>query len=61
MKDVIDGKVPSRVYYYLLDWNDADNWMTMRKMFNSEKLHQLKVEQVYQLFTIAAARDAQAL
>lgn len=58
MKVLDDGtKVPSRIYYYLLDWNDQDNWKYVTTFFDKTKLHTLTAEQFKELFKHATIID----
>ena len=52
----IEG-MPDRIYYYLLDFNDSDNWVTIRKEFNKDKLNQLTKDEAVKLFKIASKLD----
>lgn len=53
-----DGKnVPSRVWYYLLDWNEQDDWQTLRKVYEVDKLRDLDYIDVIQLFQKASSKD----
>ena len=54
----IKEHVPSRCWYYLLDWNEVDNHKTMFEMFKVVKLSELDKTQFYKLFTIANYSDA---
>lgn len=54
MKQSKDEKdINSRIWYYLLSWNDEDNWHTIYKMFETMKLSELTEEQIIRLFDIA--------
>jgi len=58
MKTAIDGcEVYSRVYYYLLDFNEYDNWKYISEKFNKEKLRDLTGEEIRQLFEYATQKD----
>lgn len=50
-------QVPSRCYYYLLDWNDSDNKKTLWENFNVMSLSDLSVEQFWCLFKIATEKE----
>jgi hypothetical protein len=58
MKTTIDGcEVYSRVYYYLLDFNEYDNWKYISEKFNKEKLRDLTGDEIRQLFEYATQKD----
>lgn len=62
MKVLADDKeVPSRTYYYLLDFNDKDDWEYMIEKFNKRKLCDLIMKEYVQLFEYATLCDNQAL
>jgi hypothetical protein len=52
MKTLADGtQVTSRSYYFLLDFNDVDQWKTMHDLCNKKvKLHDLNKEEYISLF-----------
>ena len=51
MKTLADGtQVSSRSYYYLLDWNEIDNWNFMATNFGKEKLRELDIEEYKKLW-----------
>ena len=61
MKIMADGKaISGRIYYYLLDWNDFDNWRFMAKTFNKCKLCELTFDEAMQLFEHATQGDLKA-
>lgn len=53
--------IPSRIYYYLLDFNDSDGWATMRFLFNEVKLHKLSKKQIMELFVHVTVEDLKLL
>lgn len=58
MKILSDGtQVSPRGYYYLLDWNDSDNWKFMHENFDNSRLHSLNIEQYKILFKHATESD----
>ena len=62
MKTLADNTtVSSRTYYYLLDFNDNDNWTYMQKHFNKTKLKDLTVKEYIQLFEHATTADKRSL
>jgi len=62
MKKLIDGTtVLSRTYYYLLDFNDMDNWKTILTLFNKNKLCELTLNEYRQLFKVASTYDYRTL
>lgn len=58
MKTLSDGtEIPSRIYYYLLDWNEQDCHKTKADRFHKERQCDLTKEEFYLLFSIAAKQD----
>lgn len=58
MKELSDGyKVSARSYYYLLDWNEVDNWKYMQKHFGTIKLRDLTILQYRKLFREATTEE----
>ena len=59
MKALTDDKeVESRGYYYLLDWNERDNWKFISAQFNKNRLCDLNIKEYYQLFCYATQIDS---
>ena len=59
MKILSDGiEVPSRGYYYLLDWNEANQWEYMYNAFNKKRLCDLTIMEYRQLFCYATQMDS---
>mgnify|MGYP001569784844 CR=1 FL=1 len=57
MKPTIDDKeVPARVYYYLLDWNERNNWKAIQE-FGLVRLCDCTKEQIVSLFDTASKSD----
>lgn len=62
MKKLIDdSEVPARGYYYLLDWNEKDEWKTCFKLFGTGRLCELELNQYIQLFDTATKQDLENL
>ena len=58
MKTLADrNTVSSRTYYYLLDFNDRDDWKTISRLFNKMKLHELDINEYIILFDYATNQD----
>jgi len=58
MKELADGnEVPSRVYYYLLDWNEINQWEYIFRSFKKERLCDLNLNEFKQLFLYASSED----
>lgn len=58
MERLSDGKeVSSRTYYYLLGWNEENEWEFMMKNFNKSKLSNLTLEEFTELFSYATQKD----
>ncbi len=57
MKKISNGngtEVSDRSYYFLLDWNEDDNWKYMQQEFGKMKLSELTTGQYRQLFKYAS-------
>lgn len=51
MKTLKDGKqVSSKSYYFLLDWNEKNNWEFIIKEFNKNRLCDLNIEEYKKLW-----------
>ena len=62
MKELADGtQVTSRSFYFLLDWNDRNNWQVMQGLYGEMKLSQLKKHQYVYLFEKAMASELEVL
>lgn len=58
MKTLIDDtEVPARGYYFLLEWNEKDNWNTIQEKFGTGRLCELEISQYKELFKIATESD----
>lgn len=53
----VKNKIPARCWYYLLDFNDQDEFETLISTFNVKGLHQLSETEFWQLFKIATDKD----
>jgi len=62
MKTLKDGKqVSSRIYYYLLDFNERHNWEFMFNSFAKRRLCDLNLEEFKSLFAHAVEKDKEYL
>ena len=62
MKTLADGtQVSSRSYYFLLDYNDRNNWAVMHNLYGVMKLHELTHHQYLYLFKQAIAAELKLL
>lgn len=62
MKALADDKeVEDRIYYYLLDWNEKDDWQYIYDNFRKRRLCDLNIKEFYFLFGYAAQSDLQQL
>lgn len=62
MKELADGtKVPSRTYYYLLDWNELDNKNFIVKEFSKQRLCDLNRVEYKRLLNKATTYDCNAM
>ena len=62
MKTLLDDtQVPGRCYYYLLDFNEADNWTIIKEIEpdSNGKLHLLSRDTFWELFKRATEIDNQ--
>lgn len=58
MKELFDGsEVPARMYYYILDLNDCDNFKSLYEMFDKKRLYDLTRDEFVQLFNHATKVD----
>ena len=58
MKTLSDGiEVSARSYYYLLDWNERDEWKYINRMFNKFRLCDLTHPEYKMLFLHATSED----
>lgn len=53
----VKNKVPARCWYYLLDFNDHDEFETLNGEFNALRLGELSEEEFWRLFKIATDID----
>jgi len=57
-KELSDGvKVPDRMYYYLLEFNEKTNWSFIEKEFGKSTLKELTIKEFKKLFNHAFAKD----
>lgn len=62
MKTLKDGtEVTSRSYYYLLDFNDYDNWETLQKISGKFKLKDLTFAEYRKLWFLATEKELEKL
>jgi hypothetical protein len=53
-----EGKIiPSRVWYYLLDWNDRDSFKTLNELYGVKRLGELTSNQIANLLYVASQSD----
>lgn len=58
MKTLSDGtEVSSRSYYYLLDWNEVNEWRFMADTFKKAKLNELTFSEYKILFSHATKNE----
>ena len=58
MKTLSDGyEVSDRSYYFLLDWNDENNWKFIGETFYKTKLKDLTIDEYEKLFEYATNFD----
>ena len=58
MKTIADGfLVSERSYYYLLDWNESDNWEYIMREFGTTKLKDLNRVAYKRLFNKATIAE----
>ena len=57
-KHTVDNfPVPDRTWYYLLDYNEQDEWKTIYEQFKKNRLLDLTKEEYWKLFEIATKQD----
>lgn len=62
MKRLSDGsEVSPRSFYYLLDFNDRDNFKTLFEVFDKKRLMDLTKHEYIKLFRIAVKRELKEL
>ena len=62
MKTLADGtQVSSRSFYFLLDFNDRDEWQTIHGLWGIKKLSELNKNQYLYLFKKAVEREIDVL
>lgn len=62
MKTLFDGtQVSSRSYYYLLDWNEQNEWYYMAMNFNKNSLKDLTILEYLELFEYATKQEIETL
>ena len=58
MKTLADGfKVSARSYYYLLDWNEVNEWQYMAREFGKNRLMDLTRVEFKRLFNKATTSE----
>lgn len=58
MKKTIDNKeILDRIWYYLLDFNDSDNWETIKRLTNQTKLSMITHDELLKLYKEAIKND----
>lgn len=58
MKELVDGKnVTSRSWYFLLDWNERDEWKFMSEKFNKTRLWSLELDEYMILWLNATTSE----
>ena len=58
MKTLADGtQVSSKSYYYLLEFNEDDNWQFMKSQFDKDRLKDLTIKEYRLLFNLAAQEE----
>ena len=62
MKTLADGTtVVARTFYYLLDWNNWNNYEFIYKNFNKKRLMDLSIEEYVMLWKHATYNDLKYL
>jgi len=58
MKTLADNKtVTSRSYYFLLDWNEHNDWEYIREHFDKQKLSSLTIYEYRELWLYASSSE----
>lgn len=53
--------VYDRMYYYLLDWNDQNEWEYIITNFNKTKLNELTQREFIELWEFATTQDKEEI
>lgn len=53
--------VYDRMYYYLLDWNDQNEWEYITTNFNKTKLNELTQREFIELWEFATTQDKEEI
>lgn len=53
--------VYDRMYYYLLDWNDQNEWEYITTNFNKTKLNELTQREFIELWEFATTEDKEEI
>ena len=53
--------VYDRMYYYLLDWNDQNEWEYIITNFNKTKLNELTQKEFIELWEFATTQDKEEI
>lgn len=54
-------QIPSRIWYYLLDFNDRNDWQIMESIADTNKLSELTAQQLRDLFITATQIDTNTI
>ena len=57
MKPTVDGEVPARCYYYLLEYSDRYKRFMMKILFLETKLHMLTTKEFWLYFHYATRAE----
>lgn len=57
----IKDLVPSRCWYYMLDWNEKDNWKCMNTLCGKTRSLDLTLQEFWQMFNWATQQDVKEL
>jgi len=62
MKTLIDGtQVYDNTFYYLLTWNEKNNWKYIEENFKKSKLKDLTISEYLELFEYATKQEIEKL
>jgi hypothetical protein len=58
MKQTSDGReVPSRIYYFLLEFNERDERTILNEVFKVDRLKDLDYDSFWELFKLASEKE----
>lgn len=56
-RKTVRQQVPDGAWYYLLDWNERDDWVTINEIYKRTSLSELTLDEFWDFFALAASID----